>query len=229
MTHRYVNRTSEIILPHIKLPIPIRHIPRRSLSVYLDCELSVPLGLNEPEIQRFFIDTVSRGDTVFDIGGHIGLYTMLATSADESEIHVFEPHPENIERLEQNVSRNQLKDRVKVVPSVISDSNGEVELFLEGSTTHSIVSDSGESITVNSITLDSYCDDENTIPDLIKVDVEGAGDLVVEGATEVLSHHPDWLVEIHSDSEETAFREKFNSYGYTVQRLDGNHWFATVE
>lgn len=217
-------------LPHIKLPIPYRLAPRRSLKVYLDSELGLPLNFREPKIQEFFTDKLDDYGVIFDIGAHIGTYTILATRSQGVDVHAFEPHPTNVRRLNENVEYNGLIDQIETVSGAITDSNGEIELVVGNSdTTHSVVSDVGESVVVDSTTLDTYCDDHTPYPDLVKVDVEGGGNLVIDGASEILKQHPDWLVETHSEEEKGAFVDAFESNGYTVSRIAENHWFVTVE
>lgn len=216
-------------LPHIKVPIPYRLAPNRSIQVYLDSELGLPLNVREPQIQRFLKNKISEYNLFIDIGAHIGTYSVLATRERNVDVHSFEPHPTNVERLRENIGLNKLHDQVSVVPKAVGDSDGKVKLAVGGNnTTYSLV-DEGEQITVECVTLDSYCRRLGDYPDLIKVDVEGAGALVVEGTSEVVKSHPDWLVEVHSEDEKVAFRRIFESNRYTITQLDADHWFTTVE
>lgn len=229
MTTSFLSQISSY-LPHIKLPVPHLLAPKRSLNVYLDTEMGIPLNLREPKSLPCFMSRLNNYEVIFDVGAHIGTYTVLATCSEEVKIHSFEPHPSNVERLEENISYNGIKKQVEVVSSAVADSNGEVELSIGGNNAHNIVNEYGnnEVMTVRSTKLDTYCDEQTLYPDFVKVDVEGAGKLVIEGASDVLDKQPDWLVEPHSEEEEREFRNAFESEGYSITQLTDGHLFATA-
>ena len=71
--------------------------------------------------------------------------------------------------------------------------------------------------------------------DLIKVDVEGAEILVLEGAKGVLSNVKQWIVEVHdienvlippSEERKLLFQSFFEENGYTTRWLDVRHIYA---
>jgi len=217
-------------LPHVKLPVPLRYAPEYSLNVFVDEELGLPLGISEPEVQQFFGDLEEEYTVVLDIGAHIGLYTVLAAQSPNSEVHTFEPNAHNFERLKENVTANNIGDRVTPINAAVSDLCGEVDFFISNKDRqHSLVSEAGERRGVDSVTLDSYCHNAGISPDLIKVDVEGGGHLVVDGASELFFEHTDWLVEIHSDNEATGFREAFEANDYEIEELNSSHWIAMTQ
>lgn len=216
--------------PHVKLPVPYRLYPKRSIKVYIDSELGLPLNFREPMVQTFFVERIYDYGVIFDIGAHIGTYSILATCSESTEVHAFEPHPHNFKRLQENISQNGLENQVNTVSAAVTNSGGEIELGIgDNDVTHSVVFKNRNSINVDSITLDSYCDERALYPDLIKIDVEGSGKLVIEGALEVLDKQPDWLIEIHSKEEENELRELFESKGYTITQLSKDHLFMSVE
>jgi FkbM family methyltransferase len=69
---------------------------------------------------------VRPGDVFYDIGANIGLYTLLAGKrvSSEGQVYAFEPHVKNVDSLLQNVSRNALTTRVKVLSCALHDSEG---------------------------------------------------------------------------------------------------------
>jgi FkbM family methyltransferase len=53
-------------------------------------------------------------------------------------------------------------------------------------------------VMVSTVTLDGYCRETGLIPRLVKIDVEGAELMVLEGAQYLMTnHHPDLIVAIH--------------------------------
>jgi FkbM family methyltransferase len=63
----------------------------------------------------------------FDIGAHIGQYTLLAAPLTR-EVHCFEPMPWIYKILEYNVSRNKLKN-VRCKPVGVTDYTGSADVW----------------------------------------------------------------------------------------------------
>jgi len=142
-------------------------------------------GIYERGTTEIFKKVTKRGMTVFDIGAHIGYYTLLARSLVGSEgiVYAFEPHPENYERLKENIEINGYTNCYPINKAV-SDKMGKTRLYLH--------SDSGRSsllqleggnkwIEVETITLDEFIKEEGVTPDIIKMDIEGAEFLALKG------------------------------------------------
>lgn len=195
--------------------------------VYLDSELGLPLNFREPAVQKLLVDSLDRYETFFDVGANIGAYAILACRAEHIDVHAFEPHPENVARLRENVSLNGLNHQISVVPKAVSDDDGETTLWVGSPLGHSLTQGNGEEIPIESVKLDSYASSQGVSPDIVKLDVEGAGAMVLEGATYVLEEGPDWVTEFHNRSEMDAFKEAFDSFGYRVKRLTERHFFAS--
>uniref|UniRef100_UPI0023F0840A FkbM family methyltransferase n=1 Tax=Haloquadratum walsbyi TaxID=293091 RepID=UPI0023F0840A len=54
-----------------------------------------------------FLDEIEEDDIFFDIGAHIGIYSIIA-SRKSKEIHSFEPHGGNYVRLNENIQKNSI-------------------------------------------------------------------------------------------------------------------------
>ena len=133
----------------------------------------------------------TRDATILDVGANIGMTSMYyARMFPNGIVHSFEPNPETWTRYINNINN--------IVPNKIalSDSVGEV-FFEKNLGTSSHVSDSG--IRVKANTLDRYVN-EHCIDsiDLMKIDVEGAEEMVLKGGIESLSIVGNIIMEIHS-------------------------------
>jgi FkbM family methyltransferase len=85
---------------------------------------------HEPETSSLFFPLAMRARTVFDIGAHIGYYTLLAALANRGvRIYAFEPMPAIFARLQRNVSLNEVGSRVTCVASAVGAADGTAELF----------------------------------------------------------------------------------------------------
>jgi len=150
--------------------------------------------ISEQEELRAFHDEIEPEDTVYDIGANTGLYSLFAaTKCRRGTVAAFEPYPPNIEVLRQDRNRNALHN-IDIVESALSDTVGEIEFSQPdeddvGYGTSSIdTTGEGDSITVPTTTGDRLvADSELPPPNVVKIDVEGAEPLVIEGLKEALS------------------------------------------
>ena len=150
--------------------------------------------ISEQEELRAFHDEIEPEDTVYDIGANTGLYSLFAaTKCRRGTVAAFEPYPPNIEVLRQDRDRNALHN-IDIVESALSDTVGEIEFSQPdeddvgyGSSAIDATGD-GSSITVPTTTGDKLvADGELPPPNVVKIDVEGAESLVIEGIKQALT------------------------------------------
>jgi FkbM family methyltransferase len=198
-------------------------------------------GVYEPVFYNAFVREIRPGMQVLDIGGHVGFFTLGAAlrAGPAGHVHVFEPTPETVRILERHIELNGWEDRVTVFPGVMADKDGEMTFYTYGTSMASSLSRANtmdlnperpsqtKSVTVPAITLDSYCHSKGIRPDVIKIDVEGAELLVLQGARAVLaSCKPVILCEVHTRhlancGGSLQQLERFvDELGYGVEPLD---------
>ena len=74
---------------------------------------------------------------------------------------------------------------------------------------------------VPAITIDSVVQKTNTLPDVIKIDVEGAEMKVLQGCVSVLSQkHPVIFLSVHSDQLRDDCKSFLKQYNYEAIPLD---------
>ncbi len=140
-------------------------------------------------VERALLASRITPDFVFlDIGANIGGYSLFvaANAGPRARIISIEPQPEVFERLIYNIRLNDFYT-VKALNCAVADLNGDITLFVaagnKGETSMRIVNadSAGQQISVPSKTLLSIIDEERFERiDAIKLDVEGAEDLVLE-------------------------------------------------
>jgi FkbM family methyltransferase len=154
---------------------------------------------------RFCEQVVRPGATAFDVGAHIGLYTLLLARlvGPEGRVHAFEPEPRNHGRLLANLALNGA-DNVSARQAAVYARTSGVELNVFGAgfgAWHSLgrprlpdpfapgrTVEPVETIEVEAVALDDYCAEAGVERiDFLKVDVEGAERDVLEGARGLLA------------------------------------------
>jgi FkbM family methyltransferase len=149
---------------------------------------------------------IKKNWTCLDIGAFEGVHSkVMAQIASEGKVFAFEPTPDNFNRLYSNVM-----GITNIIPIKMAVSNhiGETNLYFgkhNGCTEYNIRGkDLDENPTaiycITQVTsIDKYFDLNEKI-DFIKIDVEGAENLVLEGMRETLiKYRPIMIVEFHND------------------------------
>jgi len=183
-------------------------------ELYVDCKdwfvaPSLLFGhIWEPAETEIFRLSVKAGMTVVDIGAHVGYYSILASQlvGPTGQVYAFEPTPETLKLLHQNMTLNQVTN-VQVLAAAVSDGIGTTLLYLDkvspGSNTTSGGS-SDKAITVSTITLDSILGD--TKVDFIKIDIEGGEVKALKGMTKTIENNPNLqlMTEVYPDGLKRA-------------------------
>jgi FkbM family methyltransferase len=147
----------------------------------------------EPNLGAVIAALLGPGDSFIDVGANIGYHT-LSAAATGAWVYAFEPVPRLRERLVGNLRLNGLEQRVVVSELALSNGRGAAAFYVasrldDGS--HSLIpgvpAQSIEQITVQTVRLDEHLQAGGALrPTLMKIDVEGAEALVLDGAEALL-------------------------------------------
>lgn len=147
----------------------------------------------EPNVEAIITALLGVGDLFVDVGANFGYHT-LGAAATGARVHAFEPVPRLRHRLAENLRLNGLERRVVVSEFALSDRSGTAAFYVarrldDGS--HSLIAGvparAIECITVQTMRLDEYLQArEAPPPTVLKIDVEGAEALVLDGAGALL-------------------------------------------
>ncbi len=137
-------------------------------------------------------DLIEPGSVVIDVGANIGLWSLQACRrAGSGSVHAFEPAPSTFPRLERNLQLNQV-DNV-IANRLAVDRESGTTTFHEAAVTNSggagYLRRPGAltPVTVERTTIDDYCRmRELKAVSLIKLDIEGAEWLALQGAVGLL-------------------------------------------
>ncbi len=146
----------------------------------------------EPELD--LLDRyLSPGDVVVDAGANCGIYTVACAKlvGPEGKVIAFEPGAEVRQVVAKNIELNQLAN-VRLHAEALSDRTGTANLFHHGGPVAYSLAEAGDAASeqVPIITLDAALERaEVSRLDLIKMDVEGAEELVLRGASRALAEY----------------------------------------
>jgi len=193
----------------------------------------------EPDVYRAFTAALTPTSCILDVGASFGLYTLGAcTHATAGRVFAFEPAPGAAGLLERHVRLNGAIARVECVRMAVGDREGLCTLHVPPRSGMSSLASGNAlrrrewddtavaAIEVPMTTLDRFCSSRAVVPDVIKIDVEGAETMVLRGARETLrKHRPVLFCEVHPAQMQVAGSslEEFQSVvaeaGYSVAQI----------
>lgn len=151
-----------------------------------------------------FCSLIKPGMIVFDVGGNIGQYTLLAAKrvGVNGTVFTFEPYSGNYEIIERCIAGNGFADRVRLHKLALTSHLGAAELIIasDGGSCHLALAGGGhDGLTekVECTTLDDFASSNNVERvDLIKIDAEGADfDILMGGERTLREFKPQLFVE----------------------------------
>lgn len=136
---------------------------------------------------------VSPGDVVFDVGANIGMFTVFSLlKKNAKHVYAFEPVKSTHEILRNNCKLNKILKNVGLINKGLANKRGFFEISISNSNigANSIIfnrNDNSESVSIT--TLDYFVESQSIRKiDFIKVDIEGAERLFLEGAKKTLAN-----------------------------------------
>lgn len=148
----------------------------------------------EPEVLHLMVRAIKPGDTVLDGGANIGFFTMVMSLlvGDKGKVMAFEPGPNNIDKLRENVALNKFTN-VEIFQKALWNCTTNKKLYLaEDSGLNALVTYS-EALSSTPVEC-TYIDDLGVGPAFIKLDIEGAELHALEGASILLEGESPFVV-----------------------------------
>lgn len=165
--------------------------------------------IHEESTTALFKKAVKPGHIVVDLGANIGYFTLLAAKliGEDGKVFSFEPEPKNFGYLKKNIELNHYKN-VFAYQKAVSNNVGKTKLFIcaYDSGHHTINHFEGieayrqgrrgetKEIEIDMVTLDNFLADKTGRVDIIKIDVEGAEALAIEGMEETIKKNKNIII-----------------------------------
>jgi len=191
-------------------------------------------GQYELRIQDALCRHLSKGDTFFDVGANAGFFSLVASRlvGSSGRVYSFEPLPENLNSLREQISINALAN-CQVIDKAVSDRSGQAMFVTAENNSMGHLDSSAESGVrqggstdddeVETVSIDDFAA-SHRFPKMIKIDVEGAEDRVLIGAAGLLASAdaPVLLIEIHGEAKALPVDSILRSNGYHFEDLNSN-------
>lgn len=178
------------------------------------------------------------GGNFIDIGANVGWFSFVSAhyynSAKGGHVYTFEPQKNIFEHIVRSIASNGYDKIISAHRMALGDRNGEIQMVDAG------LNSGGSSIVRSEITRPDF----ETVPirrfdevapkvervDLIKIDIEGAEPLFLQGAREFISRHrPPIISEVSvrklrlvSGSDAASYIRSVAEFGYVPLKVAGN-------
>ena len=188
---------SHLFVPPGKRAVKLLQLPDFQMMVFANEAVGRRIWLfksYEREEIKFLEKNVKADDTFFDLGGNVGYFSLnFAKWATDGHVHVFEPIPLNAALIKTNLALNGMRNAT-VNNVAVGTTVGKAVFSVSVDSAYSSFNATGRnpemnSIEVDVITLDTYIAN-NTVArvDVLKMDVEGAEGLVLDGGKNFFSN-----------------------------------------
>ena len=217
------NRTLHEFVKRLFSPIRVRIKggPLRGARWILSTGVNFITGAYEPEKTRCIVGTTEEGMAILDIGAHVGYFSLIMSrrAGPRGEIHAFEPRKLNRRFLKTHLRLNGA-DNVRVYSLCLGHKVGPVKFETRTGTGTGHLSNSGN-VTVRMTTIDTLVQSGTVpVPDLIKIDIEGAEIQALEGGYDTIRKAlPTMILAVHGDELERQCRTLLEPLGYHFKDL----------
>lgn len=152
-------------------------------------EANALCGLHDFFDMGFLLHFLRPDDLFCDVGANVGEYTVLASAAVGARSMAFEPVRSTYVGLLKNVAINQIAARVDARCMAVGRATGRLTLTSDQDTQNHVVAGNDDALPADAVTVETDTLDKvlaDSVPQLLKVDVEGWEHEVFSGAIALL-------------------------------------------
>ena len=218
--------------------IPILQGPLRGMRLPTNTAIKnsrMLFGNYEVDLVNQIINFPYTVNVAYDIGAHVGYMTLALSKLAQrfdGKVLAFEPHPENAQGIDGLRSINNLRGKIKLMKLALCDKVGDQNLILGPSAyMHKVegvglgeCEDHYPRMNVSGSTVDHLVFIEGCPkPDIVKIDVEGAEVLVLEGGLVTIKRYsPALFIEVHGLNNARKVWDLMNELQYFCQHISKN-------
>jgi FkbM family methyltransferase len=229
--------STRLLRPIINTVLPKREVLIRvrsgvaagiRLSIVPRSEKYYWTGVHERHVQETLADLLRPGMTFWDVGAHIGFFSILASRlvSGKGRVEAFEPYSPNRIRMTKSIELNRAHN-IRINPVALSSRSGNAQFHLSSSSLMgSLVPHEGApTLLVPCLRAD---DAARTMqpPHVMKIDTEGSELEVLRGASRLLlSARPTILIELTTIDMLAEAQTLLPAY--KTSHIGANHWVLT--
>lgn len=163
-----------------------------------------------------------RALNVIDLGANIGVFALYCCIHNPgTRLCLYEPDPSTFEKLKKNMHSNHFHD-VSLNRMAVCDMKTTLHFNSNGSVDsgHSAFSSLGDGFSVDAIDLETcVANSDMTTIDLLKIDTEGAEDLIIRHDCYDMQNIDRVVAEFHSLSKRDALQQRLTQRGYKTKTV----------
>lgn len=183
----------------------------------------------EPKTHNFFQRNLEKGSSFLDVGGWVGPTAFIATSLGARKVKIIEPNPLNFFHLLSSQFSNGLMKSWFLINACISDQHGHkiigpISGIESGSSATNIRDQKQDGAQVISLKLQDILHGEEDLS-LIKIDIEGAEELIVSDLSIFADHNAAIWLSLHPPffQNKGLFLQKLFALESTFVFVDGEN------
>jgi Methyltransferase FkbM domain len=170
------------------------------MTVDFQSDLKAYLGIFEYELTPHFKRMLKPGSNCFDIGGSGGYHALLMARTCGARVASFECEHHSADDMRSMFAKNPGL-AIEVIETYVGAKDGDGLMTIDRAA-HEVF-----------------------VPDVIKLDIEGAEYSALEGALETIKkHRPGFIIEVHSADIEAGCTALLHEFNYVVKTIDQG-WF----
>ena len=225
-----MRKASNLLLPSsTEMTLKVRSGLGKGLVLELNPRWEPDLwrGHYEPSGQKVVAQYFRPGKTLYDVGGGIGFYSLVAARMG-AKVYTLEPDPKNRALIQRHAKMNKLEGKFEITPVAANSYTGSMLMepsergrgHGHGHAQEVFGTDPSKCFETKCTTLDDFAR-ENPPPDLIKIDVEGCEAAVIRGAEWLMREvRPAIVCEIHNSELAAEVSEIVRARNYRIHWLD---------
>jgi FkbM family methyltransferase len=172
-------------------------------------------GRYEPALAMRMSEVIKPRMICYDCGANTGYFTLLMARlvGESGHVFAFEPVPANAANARKNMEINRLHN-VTVIEMALANQNGRARFSTSSNFSMGHLGGGGD-LEVDTARIDSL---GLPAPDVMKIDVEGAEALLIDGAESAIrASRPIIFMSLHLPIEDSrALADRIRWLGYTV-------------
>ena len=209
----------QLINALVPVCLPILDGPLKGVKWSIVCGTRFLRGTYSTVEVDFYSAHISAGDTVLDLGGHVGYMSALYAKlvGEQGRVITFEPNPINIKIMRHHIRKNSF-DNIQLIPAGVGEQKTTLRFDDTLGSGRGRISDKG-GLDIDIVSLDDlYERGELPKAQFLKMDIEGGEIGALKGGRKYLSEaRPMMLISTHGPEAHQFVINFLSDLNYNVQ------------